>query len=152
MSLVKIGILLAAAAAHEQDAELKIPVIELPPVREAGLASWYGDGRLHGAITASGEPIQPEAFTCAHRTLPFDTMVLLVNKGDRSRRVWCRINDRGPWGMRGEGDGARYRGILDVAVGAAKALGTYRKGLEPIEIRFWTRDTRAPEALALLQP
>lgn len=146
MSLVKIGILLAASAALEDAPTVPEPTVETPPVREAGLASWYGDGRLHGAITASGERLDPDATTCAHRTLPFDTWVLLVNQRDRRRRVWCRINDRGPYGTHPDGS---YRGVLDVAIGAAKELGTYRQGLEPIEIRYWVRRGEATRALAL---
>lgn len=160
MSLLKLGLLLAAATVHEAGEPIDMPAIELPPVRESGLASWYGDGKMHGRITANGEHVAPDAFTCAHRTLPFDTTVLLVNRRDPRRRTWCRINDRGPYGavaddgswQVGAEGGARYRGVLDITVEAAKELGTHGKGLEPIEIRYWTSDTRLRGDLALVEP
>ncbi len=149
MDAVQIALLLAASAVADvgDQAPIALPTAEVPPVRERGIASWYGDGTLHGAITASGEPLDPTDKTCAHRTLPFHTMVLLVNPADRTRRVWCRINDRGPYGKHPDGE---YRGILDVGIAAAKELGTYGLGLEPVEIRYYTRETRASRELAAL--
>jgi rare lipoprotein A len=160
MSLVKLGIVLAAAAAHEEAPDAQIPDVEPPPVRQTGRATWYGDGTLHGRITASGEPMDTERFTCAHRTLPLQTTVLLVNVGDRSRRVWCRINDRGPYGVtRDDGSWAidtagasgRWKGVLDVSVAAAKALGIHGKGRQPIEIRYWARRPHAASSLAAVE-
>lgn len=160
MSVAKLSILLAAAAWNDSAAtELGPPTLELPPARERGKASWYGDGRLHGRITASGEPIDPDRFTCAHRSIPLQTTVLLVNQKDSTRRVWCRVNDRGPYGVT-LADGSyevqtdtsaegRYRNILDVSVGAARQLGTYGQGRQQVAIHYWSRNTRAREPLAL---
>lgn len=150
MSLVKLSIVLAAAAWHEQAADPHVvPSVEMPPVQERGLASWYGDGALHGRYTASGEAIDPTLHTCAHRTIPLHTTVLLVNAKDPRRRAWCRVNDRGPFGAK-LGDGSylvkrspsepgTWRGIMDISVAAAKELGTYQQGLSPIEVRYWAR-------------
>src|SRR5207237_5922963 len=47
----------------------------LPPEPRAiqtGKASWYGDAH-HGRQTASGEPLDMNALTPAHRTLPLGT-------------------------------------------------------------------------------
>jgi rare lipoprotein A len=61
---------------------------------EKGNACWYGDEH-RGKLTASGEPFDPNAFTAAHRKLPFDTIVLVKNlKNGKDTKV--RINDRGP--------------------------------------------------------
>jgi rare lipoprotein A (peptidoglycan hydrolase) len=159
MSLVKLSIVLAAAALHEDAPEVRVPDVELPPVRERGAASWYGDGNLHGRVTASGEPLDADRFTCAHRTLPLQTTVLLVNVADPRRRVWCRINDRGPygvtrddgsWGVVTEGTG-HWKGILDVSVAAARALGIHGEGRRPIEIRYWTRRSHADVSLAAIE-
>ena len=60
-----------------------------------GLASWYGPG-FAGRRTASGEVFDPGALTAAHRTLPFGTVVRVVNLAN-GRSVEVRINDRGPF-------------------------------------------------------
>lgn len=148
MSLLKFGVMLAMysqlQSAPPVDTLFDTP--HLPPVRETGLASWYGNGTLHGAITANGEPFNPYDFTCAHRALPFDAVVLLVNTAN-DRRAWCRINDRGPYGRIGQ-DGTwgievssdesiPYRGILDMSIAIADQLDTREQGLQHIEIRYW---------------
>ena len=62
---------------------------------EAGIASWYGPG-FHGRTTANGETYDMYAMTAAHKTLPFDTWVRVVNL-DNSESTVVRINDRGPF-------------------------------------------------------
>lgn len=163
MSLVKLSLLLAAAAVHDSaPAPVVLPDLQLPPVRERGRASWYGDGRMHGKITANGESFEPmEQHTCAHRTLPFGTSVLLVNAADPTRRTWCRINDRGPYGAIADGEyvvkvdlsaPGEYRGILDVSVAAAKRLGTFEQGLSRIEVRYFARAARRVELADFRRP
>lgn len=59
------------------------------------VASWYGgkaDG-LVGKLTASGEPLDDKAMTCAMWGFPFGTKIK-VTLGNRS--VIVRVNDRGP--------------------------------------------------------
>jgi rare lipoprotein A (peptidoglycan hydrolase) len=75
-------------------------------------ASWYGPG-FAGQRTASGEVFDPNALTCAHRTLPFGTRLQIRNP-DTGRSVWVRVNDRGPYA------GGRQ---LDLSQGAAEAIG-----------------------------
>lgn len=60
-----------------------------------GVASWYGPN-FHGKQTANGETFNMNDLTAAHRTLPFNT-VLLVENLDNGRAVEVRINDRGPY-------------------------------------------------------
>lgn len=57
-----------------------------------GVASYYD---LSG-ITANGETFNPKALTAAHRWIPFDAVVTVVDQ-DTGRSVKVRINDRGPW-------------------------------------------------------
>lgn len=64
-------------------------------VIESGIASWYGS-KFHGKLTANGETYNMNDFTAAHRTLPFNTVVLVKNL-DTDRSVVVRINDRGPY-------------------------------------------------------
>ncbi len=162
MSVIKLSLILAAAAWQDApDVDHRLPTLEEPPVRERGLASWYGDGSLHGRRTASGELIDVNRHTCAHRTLPLQTTVLLVNGRDSSKRAWCRINDRGPYGAvtsdgsyvvktRPEQDG-KWRGVLDISIAVARELGTHEQGLEPVEIHYWPRDVRASGSFAAVR-
>lgn len=88
---------------------------------ERGAASWYGPG-FHGRLTASGERYDMNAFTAAHRTLPFGTMVR-VHSLVNGREVDLRITDRGPF--------SRNR-IIDVSRAAAAELGMLGLGFKEV--------------------
>ncbi|MEA1867752.1 MAG: septal ring lytic transglycosylase RlpA family protein, partial [Thermodesulfobacteriota bacterium] len=79
---------------------------------EEGYASWYGK-KFHGRPTASSEPYNMYAITAAHRTLPMNTYVRVLNLAN-GREVVVRINDRGPF--------AKKR-IIDLSYGAAGKVG-----------------------------
>jgi len=89
-----------------------------------GKAAYYSDA-LAGRPTASGEPYDPTAFTAAHRTLPFGT-VLRVWGGEPQAFVYVRVNDRGPFG-----DDER---IVDLSRAAAEALGMIQSGVIPVRV------------------
>jgi rare lipoprotein A len=55
-------------------------------------ASFYSDGQQ----TANGEAFDPNGFTAANKTLPFDTRVKVTNQAN-GESVVVRINDRGPF-------------------------------------------------------
>ena len=97
--------------------------VATPPEVELGRgkASWYGP-RFHGRRTASGERFDMNALTAAHRTLPFGTLVRVVNIRN-GREVTVRINDRGPR--------IRIR-IIDVSQAAAAALDLLHAGEAPV--------------------
>lgn len=63
--------------------------------RGSGYVSFYSDS-LAGSGTASGEKYDPQAMTCAHPLLPFNTVVTLTNPDTRATTT-CRVNDRGPF-------------------------------------------------------
>jgi rare lipoprotein A len=87
---------------------------------QIGMASYYKRGRM----TASGEKFNPQGLTAAHRTLPFGTKVRVVNVRS-GKSVIVRINDRGPF-IRGR--------IIDLALGAARAVGLHRAGVAKVRI------------------
>lgn len=58
-------------------------------------ASWYGK-KFHGRTTASGEPFDMHALTCAHRDYPFGTLLRVSNPITGSESI-CTVNDRGPF-------------------------------------------------------
>lgn len=97
-----------------------------------GTASWYGPG-FAGRRTASGEVYDPRDLTAAHKTLPFGTRVLVTNL-DNQRRVWVRINDRGPF-IAGR--------IIDLSRSAADAIDMVGAGTARVRLRF--RDSKTPD-------
>lgn len=96
--------------------------LALPAQAETCIASHYGVGDGYGGKrTASGERMNPHAFTAAHRTLPFGSNVR-VSSGSRS--VVVRINDRGPF-VKGR--------CIDLSYGASRALGMGGTGRVSVE-------------------
>jgi len=148
MSLSKFAVIFAMYAQAEAGEPAPLPEVEVPPISERGIASWYGNGEWHGERTANGEDFDPYEYTCAHRTLPFDTVVLIENRHTGSR-AWCRINDRGPYGLvqqSGEwtytvssSDEIEYRGILDMSIATVEMLGRRTRGLQRIYLRYWPK-------------
>jgi len=92
-----VCILLALALTPTLDAPLKARAISgVPPIKVwYGTASWYGP-TFQGRTTASGELYDMTAYTAAHPTLPFGSMVRLINPRS-GRSAVVRINDRGPY-------------------------------------------------------
>lgn len=103
---------------------------------ERGTASWYGPG-FHGRLTASGERYDMNAFTAAHRTLPFGTVVR-VHSLVNGRDVDLRITDRGPF--------SRNR-IIDVSRAAAAELGMLGLGFKEV-VLLVPESTPVPVAAA----
>lgn len=60
-----------------------------------GVATFYG-ADFHGRGTASGEKFDMYAMTAAHKELPFNTKVKVINR-ENGNFVIVRINDRGPF-------------------------------------------------------
>ncbi len=87
---------------------------------QVGHASWYA----LSSKTASGERMNPNALTAAHRSLPFGTKVLVENLNN-GRSVVVRINDRGPF------VGGR---IIDVSKAAAAQIGMLQSGTATVRI------------------
>ena len=88
-----------------------------------GLASWYGSV-LNGHRTASGERFDMYAMTACHPTLPFGTMVRVVDL-ETKKSVVVRINDRGEL--------SKGR-IIDLSYAAAQELKITKAGLAPVAI------------------
>jgi rare lipoprotein A len=90
---------------------------------ETGIASWYGYP-YHGRHAANGEIYDMEQMTAAHRTLPFETMVRVVNLNNE-QTCEVRITDRGPFI-----DGR----IIDLSHAAARAIGMIGPGTAPVRM------------------
>jgi rare lipoprotein A (peptidoglycan hydrolase) len=87
----------------------------------AEVASFYSSGR----VTASGEKFDKTALKAAHRSLPFGSIVKVVNKRN-GKSVVVEINDRGPakWTKR----------TIDLTHGAARAIGMIKRGVVPVHL------------------
>lgn len=94
-----------------------------------GIASWYGNPH-HGRRTANGERYDKSAFTAAHRTLPYNTLVQVKNL-ENGKQVKVRINDRGPF--------ANNR-IIDLSYAAAEAIGMIRAGRARVRLEVLRKD------------
>jgi rare lipoprotein A len=81
----------------------------------SGMAYYYGSES--GSRTASGQRMNSNAMTCAHRSLPFGTKLRVTHGG---RSVIVTVNDRGPF-IRGR--------VLDLSTGAARAIGLTSAGV-----------------------
>jgi rare lipoprotein A len=86
----------------------------------SGVAAFYS--RDYSGRTASGAQYDPKKFTCAHRTLPFGT-VLHVTDERSHRSVDVTVNDRGPF-TKGR--------VLDLSLAAAEALRMTGRGLTKV--------------------
>ena len=91
---------------------------------QVGVASWYGPG-FQGKKTSNGEIYNMNAMTAAHKSLPFNTIVKVVDL-DTGRSVIVRINDRGPF-IPGR--------IIDLSHQAAEELGILQKGTARIGLK-----------------
>jgi peptidoglycan lytic transglycosylase len=82
-------------------------------------ASYYWEGQM----TASGERFDPSELTAAHKTLPMDSRVRVVN-ANNGKSVVVRINDRGPY------IGGR---CLDLSKAAMVEVGGTGSGVIPVK-------------------
>ncbi len=90
---------------------------------ETMVASYYAD-YFHGRTTANGETFNQYAMTCAHKTLPFNTL-LRVKNPKNGKTVEVRVNDRGPYPPGRD---------IDLSYGAAKKIGLIRPGVAEVEV------------------
>lgn len=90
-----------------------------------GQASWYGK-RFHGKLTASGEKYNMRAYTAAHKTLPFGTVVRVINTAN-NKSVDVKINDRGPF--------VKAR-VIDLSQKAFEKIGSKNQGVVPVRIEI----------------
>lgn len=81
-------------------------------MRLSGTASHYAD-KFHGRLTANGEIFNMYDYSCAHKKLPFGT-ILKVTEKKNGKSILVRVNDRGPY--------VDDR-IIDLSFGAASYLG-----------------------------
>lgn len=87
------------------------------------VASYYANS-LHGRKTASGTLYNKYEMTCAHKTLPFGTILKVRNISNDSV-VYVKVIDRGPF-IKGRS--------IDLSYAAAKELDMIGRGVIRVEI------------------
>ncbi|MFB6290563.1 MAG: septal ring lytic transglycosylase RlpA family protein [Candidatus Bipolaricaulia bacterium] len=92
---------------------------------QTGVASWYGPN-FQGKTTASGEVFDMNELTAAHKSLPFNTKVKVVDLSS-GNQVVVRINDRGPF--------IKDR-VIDLSRKAAKKLGIIDSGTAKVGLKI----------------
>ena len=144
LAITLVAILLAGCA-HKKHARRPPP----PPApsaapklghTETGGASWYGHP-YHGRRAANGEIYDMEKLTAAHRTLPFDTWLRVVDL-DNSKTVEVRITDRGPF-VEGR--------IIDLSHAAARAIDMLGSGTARVRLEVIRTPEYVPPALFAVQ-
>ena len=86
-------------------------------------ASYYSN-KLQGRHTSDGGKYHPDSLTCAHRYLPFGTILKVVNPKNE-KEVIVKVTDRGPF--------SRNLSI-DLSYSAAKELDIIRQGIASVQI------------------
>jgi hypothetical protein len=102
----------------------------IPAVVDTMVATYYS--RLfHGRRTSSGERYDRLDFTCAHKTLPFNT-ILKVTNPNNNKSVVVRVNDRGPF---------KRKRQLDLSYAAAKEIEMLQAGVMKLLVEIIPTDS-----------
>ena len=88
-------------------------------------ASYYAE-KFHGKRTSNGEIFNMNDLTCAHKSLPFNTILKVTNLSN-GKTVQVRVNDRGPFVAGRE---------IDLSKAAAKKLGMINSGTAKVKIQI----------------
>lgn len=88
-------------------------------------ASFYAE-KFHGKRTSNGEIFNMNDLTCAHKSLPFNTILKVTNLSN-GKTVQVRVNDRGPFVAGRE---------IDLSKAAAKKIGMINSGTAKVKIQI----------------
>jgi len=89
------------------------------------VCSYYGL-KFHGKQTSNGEIFDMYKFTCAHKYLPFNTVLRVTNE-DNGCSVVVRVNDRGPF-IEGRD--------LDLSYAAALQINLIGEGVKILKVEI----------------
>ena len=93
--------------------------------KSSAIASFYG-ADFHGKTTSCGEAFNMHDFTCAHKLLPFNTILRVTNLLN-GRVVEVRVNDRGPFVIGRE---------IDLSTAAAEKLNMIGAGTVEVKLEI----------------
>lgn len=109
--LLLLSLLVFTCSIYSQETTLK------------GKVSYYAN-KFHGRKTASGKRFDNTKLTCAHKTLPFGTLLKIINPMD-GRFVIVEVIDRGPY---------IKKRVVDLSRSAFLKIGSLEKGILNVEI------------------
>ena len=128
---IDLDSLYTAKTTDEGDADSSFVQMLDPDQVIKGHVSWYG-GRFHGRKTANGERFNMNTMTAAHKKLPFNTIVRVVDTRT-GEAILVRINDRGPY-IRGR--------VIDLSREAATQLGMRSRGTTSGRLEIFADGTK----------
>ena len=91
-------------------------------------ASYYAED-FHGKRTSNGERFNMNDYTCAHKSLPFNTILKVTNLAN-GKTCEVRVNDRGPFVASRE---------IDLSKSAAVKLGMIGSGTTKVKLEIIKR-------------
>lgn len=91
-------------------------------------ASYYAED-FHGKRTSNGERFNMNDYTCAHKSLPFNTILKVTNLAN-GKSCEVRVNDRGPFVASRE---------IDLSKAAAIKLGMIGSGTTKVKLEIVKR-------------
>ena len=102
-------------------------------------ASYYAED-FHGKRTSNGERFNMNDYTCAHKSLPFNTILKVTNLAN-GKTCEVRVNDRGPFVASRE---------IDLSKAAAVKLGMIGSGTAKVKLEIVKRgaDTKLSQQTA----
>ena len=111
-------------------------VLSLLFAQEQGSATYYSP-RLQGRHTTDGSRYHPDSLTCAHKTYPLGTY-LLVRNPKNNEQVIVKVTDRGPF---------TKKLMIDLSYSAAQTLDIIRQGVATVEV---SKLNFIPQALSFM--
>ena len=109
---------------------LIIAILLLAPlfseVYKTGVTASYYAEDFHGKRTSNGERFNMNDYTCAHKSLPFDTILKVTNLAN-GKTCEVRVNDRGPFVASRE---------IDLSKAAAIKLGMIGSGTTKVKLEI----------------
>lgn len=109
-------------------------------VYKSGVTASYYAEDFHGKRTSNGERFNMYDYTCAHKSLPFDTVLRVTNLSN-GKSCDVRVNDRGPFVATRE---------IDLSKAAAVKLDMIGSGTAKVKLEIVTRgaDTKLSQQTA----
>jgi rare lipoprotein A len=111
-------------------------VLSLLWAQDQGSATYYSP-RLQGRHTTDGSRYHPDSLTCAHKTYPLGTY-LLVRNPKNNEQVIVKVTDRGPF---------TKKLMIDLSYSAAQTLDIIRQGVATVEV---SKLNFIPQALSFI--
>ena len=102
------------------------PVFSFAELYKTGVTASYYAEDFHGKKTSNGERFNMNDLTCAHKSLPFDTILKVTNLAN-GKSVQVRVNDRGPFVASRE---------IDLSKAAAVKLGMIGTGTTKVKLEI----------------